>query len=127
VKDLDVSEAGLVAPLQTLQNQAVVIDIFRNRHRHRHGIVAPEMARWTMANTEISASASAFTAWCSTRVKAVVHSRWACPPLIIAIAAWNGAHGRDSLEALPPDEGAIFEPWYRDLVVEIINEMDESP
>lgn len=78
-------------------------------------------AAWKKAGTGVSASSSAFDAWCSTRVRAAVHYHWHGSPLILAIAAWNGAHGRDSLASFPPEESAIFEPWFQDLSgVEII-------
>ena len=77
-------------------------------------------AAWKMAGTCISSSNAAFDAWCSTRVKAAMHNSACCPSLIIAIAAWNGAHGRDSLVAFPPNESAIFEPWFVGLAVEIV-------
>lgn len=69
---------------------------------------------WAMTGTEISG----FDAWWLTRIKASTHQYWGCPPLILAIAAWNGARGRDSLAAMPPSDGAAFEQWYGGLTFE---------
>lgn len=77
-------------------------------------------AAWAMTGTEISR----FDVWWQTRVKAMASARrdWGCPPLILAIAAWNGARGRDSLAAMPPDDGAAFEQWYGGLTFELTDE-----
>ena len=75
-------------------------------------------AAWTMAGMEISG----FDIWWPARVKAMCSGQWGCPPLILAIAAWNGARGRDSLVVMPPEDGAAFEQWYGGLSFEIIDE-----
>lgn len=75
-------------------------------------------AAWTMTGMEISG----FNAWWSTRAKAMAYVHWGCPPLILAIAAWNGARGRDSLASMPPEDGVAFEQWYGGLTFELIDE-----
>ena len=88
---------------------------------------APEIAFWTRRDLMRAAWAmtgaelSGFDAWRSTRVKAMTFGGWGqgCSPLVLAIAAWNGARGRDSLAAMPPDDGATFEQWYQGLVFEL--------
>ena len=91
---------------------------------------APEILFWTRRDLARAAwvrtgmAIAGFDVWWSTRVKAMASSRldWGCPPLILAIAAWNGARGRDSLAAMPPDDGAAFEQWYQRLVFELTEE-----
>jgi hypothetical protein len=78
-------------------------------------------AAWLMAG----AAVSGFNSWWATRSRATTSTRWCCcPPLILAIAAWNGARGRDSLAAMPFDEGAAFEQWYYGLSFELTDEDD---
>jgi hypothetical protein len=65
-------------------------------------------AAWTQAGAEILD----FDSWWATCAVALTSARWGCPPLILAIAAWNSARGRDRLITMPPVDGAAFETWY---------------
>ena len=56
-----------------------------------------------------------FDAWWVSRARVVSDPRWQCPPLILAVAAWNGARGRDALVTMPPEDGYAFEKWYATL------------
>lgn len=99
-------------------------------HDNLEYAMAPEIALWTRRDLARAAWAmtgmeiSEFDHWWATRVKAMASARqdWGCPPLILAIAAWNGARGRDSLAAMPPDDGAAFEQWYGGLTFELTDE-----
>ena len=75
-------------------------------------------AAWLMTG----AGPSGFAGWWATRARASTSARYCCPPLILAIAAWNGARGRDSLATMPPDDGAAFEHWYYGLTFELTDE-----
>ena len=79
-------------------------------------------AAWLTAGTATAEAAllsAAFEHWWSTRIRVSTGACWGCPPLILAVAAWNGARGRDSLAAMPPDDGAAFEQWYYGLAIEL--------
>ena len=90
--------------------------------------VAPEVTFWTRRDLAraawemAGAEASDFDTWCDSRIKVLVWDCWQTPPLILAIAAWNAAQGRDSLAAMPPEDGAAFEQWYQETAFELIDE-----
>lgn len=80
-------------------------------------------AAWVTTGAEVSR----FDDWWATRIRATTSASWCnCPPLILAIAAWNGARGRDSLAAMPPDDGAAFEQWYYGLTFELTDDAEAA-
>ncbi len=97
-------------------------------------ITIPEvvsLTRETLARTawrKTGADASGFDAWWATRIKAV-STNWhgSFGPTLLAVAAWNGARGRDSLAPMPPDDGAAFESWYLGFQFRLILEPGPTP
>lgn len=60
----------------------------------------------------VTGTKAAFDTWWETRAKVLTAAEYGCPPVVFAIAAWNGARGRDSMVAMPSDDGAVFEKWF---------------
>lgn len=56
----------------------------------------------------VTSTKAAFDAWWETRAKVLTAAEYGCPPVVLAIAAWNGARER----AMPSDDGATFEKWF---------------
>jgi hypothetical protein len=60
----------------------------------------------------VTGTKAAFDVWWEARAKVLTAEQYGCPPIVLAIAAWNAARGRDSMVAMPAEDGAAFEKWF---------------